>query len=197
MNRQNDKENPEYLLSQYIDGQLTRDQEENLSDRLATDEELRDQLRLYTSLNARLDLDSDELDKIDYDGQRAAIVAAVERKILLEGLPRRRRILRPVFGALAAAALVLLVVSAGVLMFRKQTVPVAGPVISVMMLPETSAADSAGTMSVQMRRLDSAELVAMVEPARATIPSGTVVVLIGSPVERVASAFPAEMFWIE
>lgn len=119
MNRPDKNTNWEYLLSQHLDGQLDDRQAGELARRLAEDSQLRQALALYTALADHLrPADREAPAGIDYDSQRAAIMAAIERKALLEGLPRRRLVFRPVFRALAAAAVLLVLASVGVLVFR-------------------------------------------------------------------------------
>ena len=115
MSGQEDRKNTEYLLSQYLDEQLTPREEAELREKLSEDGDLREELRRYSALDEQLrSLGEVEVEGIDYDAQRTGVVTAVERSVLLKARPRRRLILRPAFGAMAAAAMVLIAVSVGV-----------------------------------------------------------------------------------
>ena len=106
----NEKDNLEFLLSQYLDGQLDPQEMERMEDRLGNDLELRRELQRYAKLDEMLgELRSPpELEAADFDAQRREIMAALERKALLAGRPRFN-VIRLTFagvGALAAAAII-------------------------------------------------------------------------------------------
>ncbi len=156
------------LLTEYLDGNLDNAGEAELAARLDNDAELRDELRRYTALNENLQIATecdDALDEIDYDTQRAEIIAAVERKVLLEGPPRRRLMLRPAFRVLAAAAAVLLIFTVGAFMFQSPP-----QMIEVSVAP--SRVSMGGAMEFELVRQDA--------PGRvAAMPAGTIVVSVG------------------
>lgn len=195
MKRPDENEDWEFLLSQYLDGQLSDRQAAELARRLEKDSRLREELTRYSRLNGELRVvDLEELDEIDYDDQRAGIMAAVERKALLEGLPRRRLVFRPVFRVLAAAAVLLMLASAGLLVFRHGGPAAAVPQVKVAVLGQiTPAADS--QLIVRLKRLVAPEPAPVRRPQAGAMPAGTVMVSIGGA--SLASAMPAGMFGID
>lgn len=200
MSGQDDRENTEYLLSQYLDEQLTPREEADLREKLSEDGDLREELRRYSVLDEQLrSLGGVEVEGIDYDAQRAGVVSSVERSVLLKARPRRRLILRPAFGVLAAAAMVLIAISVGVLMFRSPPPPPPVQIIAMKWLPESAPSAGPVEVSMELKRLDVGQL-AMVPSEAApasSLPSGTVLVSIG-PRRRIApTLFPTEMFAIE
>lgn len=103
-------DDPEFLLSQYLDGQLEPDEMERLEERMGRDVSLRAQMQRYARLDEMLAelREPAELDAVDFDSQRMEIMSALERKALLRVKPRFSAI-RLTFagvGALAAAALI-------------------------------------------------------------------------------------------
>lgn len=107
---ENEKDNLEFLLSQYLDGQLDPQEMERMEDRLGGDLELRRELQRYAKLDEMLGEMRlpPELEAVDFDAQRQEIMAALERKALLAGRPRFN-VVRMTFagvGALAAAAVI-------------------------------------------------------------------------------------------
>ncbi len=158
----------EFLLTEYLDGNLDAAGKAELATRLESDAELRQELRRYTALNENLQIPpqfDDVLDEIDYDTQRAEIIAAVERKVLLEGLPRRRLLLRPTFRVLAAAATVLLVFAVGAFVFRSTP-----QMLEVAIAP--SQVSSGGALEFELVRQDAPMMAA-------AMPAGTIVVSVG------------------
>ncbi len=116
----------EFELSEYLDGNLPAHEAARLEKLLAEDNELRQQLQDYASLNEGLSkIGRAELEDIDYDRQRSEVMAAIERKVLLEGYPARRRqvAIRWMAGGLAAAAAVLIVASLALQLFRSEPQP--------------------------------------------------------------------------
>ena len=109
-------DNLDLLLCRYLDGDLSRREQAKLEARLADEPALREELRLYASLDGHLpDLAGEAPAGVDYVRQRADIMAAVEREALLAAAPRRLLFRPAALGALAAAAAVLMIVSAGLL----------------------------------------------------------------------------------
>ena len=198
MNEQQDKVNQDYLLSRYLDGELTRTEEAQLQRLLTRDGELRQELRRYSVLDEQLQaMGQAEPQDIDYDAQRADIIAAVERKVLLEGPLRRRLILRPAVRILAAAAALLIVASVGVLIFISATEKVA-PVVKFTVTPETFAIMGVSKSQMEMKQLDETTIAfAPLARGTPTVPPGTVLVSIGARQQLASSLFPLELFGIE
>jgi anti-sigma factor RsiW len=185
----------EFLLCEYLDGELPRRRRRELDKRLEADEALREELRKYTALEARLgDLGGEEVEGIDYDLQRAEIVAAVEKRALLQA-PRPRPIyLRPVFGALAAAASILLIISVGAFLLRPAAPP-AGRLVEVQIKPAAPLSGRLGAVRVELKRPNYDELpLAPDVAAVADAPPGTVVVSIGP--DLAPAATPAEALMV-
>lgn len=183
-----DETNVGFRLCQYLDGWLGRRDRLELEAQLERDEALREELRHYAALEEYLaDVGRREIDGVDYDLQRREIVAAVERRALLRPARRRRVLLRPLFAATAAAAMVLVAVSLGIYLHAGRP---AGPAVSVQWLP--SAPRPSGTVEVSMTiappSFDELPLAPDAGPAAAA-PAGTVVVSVGS---AVAAPMPAE-----
>ena len=170
----------EFLITQYVDGLLDPSRAAELERKLEADPALREQLRLYESLQGLLMADDRKaLSGIDYDGQREEVIAAVQRRALAERLPSRPVILRPMFRVLAAAAAVLVVASVGLLVYRAG--PRAEPEVSVAMRSAAVSPAGRGELEVSMRRVDPGMLAMSVlaPAAEGPLPSGTVVVSAG------------------
>lgn len=191
----------EFLLSQYLDGQLPPRQVKALERRLEAEADLREQLRLYASLEGRLGELANRLPAgADLAGQRSDIMASLERKVLLDGRDTDRQARRiPLWPALAAAAgLVLL---ATVAYRHVSRLPVRNPVVaeaSVVQPNAPSAADAPEQLALEVRRLGWEEIpLAAVEQVSQgpAVPSGTVMVSIGSA-ESDASSSDAVPFAI-
>ncbi|MCL2701136.1 MAG: hypothetical protein FWE88_05525 [Phycisphaerae bacterium] len=163
-------DNMEFKLSQLLDGDLPPDEEALLLARLRDDDELAKTYAGYRRLDDMLEdlAVAPELSAVDYDAQRADIMACIEKKALLTYSPRKR-VLPWVFGgALSAAAVAMLAIGAFIV-FRTATVvptppqPTAGSVASVLVPPhmaalgsvesaiEPFADDSEGVSIVQIR----------------------------------------------
>jgi len=140
-----DKDNPEFLLSQYLDGQLSPAEMERLEERLGDDGLLRRELQRYAALGEMLSSlpPSPELDQIDFDAQRHDIMAQLERKALLVHRPRSR-VFRLTLAGSAIAAMALVAISAW-LFFHSQA-PTAAPApsnaiaVSTLVQPEGAPA---------------------------------------------------------
>jgi hypothetical protein len=103
-------DDPEFLLSQYLDGQLEPAQMERLEERLGNDISLRREMQLYGKLDEMLAelRRPKELESVNFDAQRQEIMAALERKALLKVRPKFN-VIRLTFmgvGALAAAVVI-------------------------------------------------------------------------------------------
>jgi hypothetical protein len=177
----------EFLLCQYLDGQLGRRERLELEQRLKSDESLGEELRRYVALDGYLvDLGQEEIDGVDYALQREEIVAAVERQALLPPARRRPLLLRPVFATLVAAASILVVVSAAMFLFAPDQPPES--VVSMKILPAAPAPTGAAVVSVKMSRPSFDALPWTPRPTAASLvpaaPAGTVVVSIAPHVHR-------------
>jgi anti-sigma factor RsiW len=98
--------NWEFQISQYLDGLLADQALSEFRARLQSDPQLRESLREYQALQEQIDALGREDLAIDFDAQRAEIMAQIRRR------PRRGswrpRLARPVVAALAIAAVVVL-----------------------------------------------------------------------------------------
>lgn len=182
MDEQRD-EDLERQLCGYLDGQLSRREQARLEKRLAGDEALREELKRYAALDGHLAaLGAEEVEGIDYDLQRAEIIAAVERKVLLARARRRRLLFRPVLGALAAAATVLLLASVAVMVFvPKRPVQPVGPAVHVELVraAEPTAPDAEVIVRIEHVGSDEVSPVAVEDTLPAEALAGTVVVSVG------------------
>ncbi|MCK4601215.1 MAG: hypothetical protein KAU28_02035, partial [Phycisphaerae bacterium] len=142
----------EFEISQYLDGQLSRRRAAELESRLREDPALQKVFGEYVSLVGHIAQQGPEDVAIDYADQKAEILRAVERKMLLEGAPARRRLLRPVFGAMAAAAAVLVLATTAVLIFQRPSQPQSA--VEVTMLPEWQAVAGETELAVELRFMD-------------------------------------------
>ena len=160
-----EKNNIEFFLSQYLDGQLTPRQEQDLLGRLETDRDLAEQLRQYRALEEALpSVAAEALAGVDYAAQRSSIMDRLERKSLLQVPQRRVLVLRPRFwGAMAAAAAILLGVSFGWRWLDKGQVqgPVALPdqVVAVKVLPTEPVTLGEAVVKVSLPQLSEADIV--------------------------------------
>ncbi len=193
MNEHRGKDDSEYLLCEYLDGQLDREGEAELQDRLTEDPKLREQLRAYAVLKERLDVMGDaELRRIDYDAQRREIMKLVERRALLSGVPRRRLILRAVLATFAAAAVLIILAPVATLIFRASPDATDVPRVTVSILPEAPLTSHRAEAMVSVAMIEVTEAIAPVRAGR-----GTVVVSFLGDAEIPAGYFPAEVFGIE
>jgi anti-sigma factor RsiW len=150
----------EFELSQYLDGELSRRRARRLERRLEEDASLHATLQQYALLEGRLaSLGEAGLAGADYDSQRAEIVRRLERQKLLSRPTRRTVFLRPVFalsaGGLAVAATILLVA----LLWRGgagPVLPAAGAEVAVMVMQP--AAPAGCEASVSIRRLEDKDI---------------------------------------
>ncbi len=181
MNRKNDipdEHELEFLLSQYIDGQLDEPRQKDLQRRLQTDDALSEQLRRYERLDALLGQTNPAgLAEADFHIQRSQIRSQLERDALLGH--HRHRVLRPVMYAVTSiAAAIVVAVSAWVL--TRSDAPVdptgSGPGRAIVHLagPEGQLAH-AGVPLVALAGTPADESGPAVAP-RASLPRGTIVV---------------------
>jgi anti-sigma factor RsiW len=188
-------DDPEFLLSQYLDGQLEPAEMERLEERLGNDLSLRRQMQRYAKLDEILaDLRvPKELESVDFESQRLEIMAALERKSLLKVRPRYS-VIRMTFagvGALAAAAVIAVGTWA---VLRTTPVSVGTPIVRVELsqpdaprgLVTASVAAPAGEASdgvaVQYERVPDKELAKLrAREAQNNGPDGTVLMIGISP----------------
>lgn len=190
-------DNLEFQLSQYLDGQLPPAEAARLQQRLAEDSNLRDELRLYQSLERRLDaLAADGPSEIDFRAQRQNILAALERKSLLT-VRRRPLVFRPVFitsFASAIAAAVLLLWGLGPLLTHATHAPApqSAAQITVALLPQAPPAGPTQAV-IELRPMALGELpvdVGHQELAQSDMPAGTVLMSVGQTVAADAPQMP-------
>lgn len=173
----------EYRLWAYSRGELDTAGAADVRRRLEQDGALREELRLYAALDERLDaLGRRPLEAIDYDEQRAAITALLERRLLLaRPKPRRRRVLRIVYRSLAAAAVLAAGVSAALLMLGPEPTGPARPAEAVVVVELPRQDTPAGEVTVNFRRpaWHEVRLSEGEPPGGPDIPPGTVIVSVG------------------
>jgi anti-sigma factor RsiW len=190
MNENERHQEPEARLCDYLDGHLPRSERRRLEKQLEDDEPLREELRKYAALDGLLGgLGRREVEGVDYDRQRAEIVAAAERRALLSQKPRRRVLaFRPLPVGLAAAASLLLVVGVAFLLLggpegpanTEPEVQTTASAVSVQVVPVSMAAASPRAV-VEMRLAQPAgQTTPATRDARPAVPSGTVVVSSGA-----------------
>lgn len=186
MSERPDTHDVEFLLCQYLDDQLSRRQRQALETRLAEEPELREQLRKYQTLDDHLaDLGDETPVGMDFDSMRTDVLAAVERKIIMQGPPKRRPwIIRLGVGAAAAAAILLAVVSVVFLMPGGGEETSSQPVASSDMLRAEGSGGGEGQASASVREMGWEELSLSAEIDETTmdedVPSGTIILSIGS-----------------
>ena len=171
----------EFLLSQYLDGQLGERQAADVERRLAKDGSLRRQMELYAALEKKLSAlaqDAAPAD-VDYDWQRQEIMAALERRSLLNNLqPRRMFLRRPVpMSLMAAAAAVVIAFGGWFLTHRDGAASVAAQVLP--------ARQGVGAVEVAMEirpiaKDEAAAAVGKRYEKLAKLPAGTVMVSVGT-----------------
>ena len=188
---QPEKDNLEFELSQYLDGELSGRRARKLEKRISQDPALQEELKKYAALEGRLSaLGAGSLAGADYDSQRAEVLRVLERRALLERPRHRLIIFRPVFaavsGGLAAAAAIVI----GLAMWLSSPGPVAGPG-PIAMPPSASqppAAAGPAEVQVAMNRMEAGdfhlpEVAAGMEPpdiaSEPEPPPGTVLVSVG------------------
>jgi anti-sigma factor RsiW len=207
---QHERDNLEFELSQYLDGELSGRRARRMERRLEEEPALREDLKKYAALGEQLDaLARTDVPGMDYDWQRSEVVRMLERKRLLDARPRRTIFFRPVFwgagGALAVAASVVV----GIMAWMSSPAGPAkapglpAPEISVALVMPAAAAQS--QVQAKLRKLDEndyrlagppAEEQGMEIATRMKPPPGTVMVSVNSQHRAKASAgsflFPAE-----
>jgi anti-sigma factor RsiW len=188
-------DDPEFLLSQYLDGQLEPAEMERLEGRLGNDLALRREMQRYAKLDEMLDemRSPRELDSVDFDSQRLEIMAALERKSLLKVRPRFN-VIRMTFagvGALAAAA----IIAVGTWVALRTPPPGMGnPIVRVELVQPDAPRGQVVVAIVAPEKLDPDTVVVVEEPItpkelaqfhqsenQGNIPDGTVLMFGASP----------------
>ena len=208
MSRTGRDDEMQFQLSQYVDGQLSPEQAGGLEQRLERDPQLREELRRYRALEANLAaIGQAEPEGVDYDAQRERIMDELARRALLARRPARRIRLRPFLGGLAAAAAVVLALTAWMVYGPTDRpgasgVPTGRPIVSVSLVPVAEPAGE-GQVTVQCRRLDPGALRRAPRAAPLLVPqppTGTVVVSFGCPAHKprppvLAAAYPLDIYF--
>lgn len=178
----NDKEqlDLEFQISQYLDGQLSDRQASELEKRIQSDERLGRLMEQYAAVASHVSgtpLDESEFDFVE---QKAEIMQAVERKMLLGTQKRRRIVFRP-FAKMAAAAAAVVIVSA-VAYYTFRSTPQPGETIKVALmrsepLPTGRIAMDMELVPMSWEEIDLAPEGDVLPPK---IPAGTVIVSVGA-----------------
>jgi len=177
----------EFRLSCYLDGQLPRRERLALEKRLRQDEALREELRRYAALEASLaELSAGEVGGVDYDRQRAEILAAVERKALLAPPRRPPILLRPAFRVLTAAASILLAVSAGVLLYQFLPPAETTPTVIVEIPPLAPRPSGPVQVTVEISAPEEEVPLASEPESLDETPAGTILVCVSPQAPRPA-----------
>lgn len=178
-----EKDETELKLTEYLDGRLCATDAAEFEKRSGTDPALQAELRRYAALQEHLAaLGQDAPDGVDYDDQRAQIMAAVERKMLLKGRTGRPRVLRPIFAAAGGIAAAILIAVSLTLLFRSNGEdPLRTEIVLTRLLPFATAADAEKPeLRVEYRRMSPGELRPETDPqTHDPLPPGTVLVSIG------------------
>ena len=202
-----EKDNLEFELSQYLDGELSGRRARKLERRIAEDPALQKELKKYAALEGQLSaLGSSPLAGADYDSQRAEVLRMLERRRLLERPRPRPVFFRPVFAAVSGGLAVAAAIIIGIALWPSPVGPVPpAPVHEVQVAVVAPAVPEHGQVQVAMARLDAAdyrlpEVAVGVETqetaSEAEPPPGTVLVSVSpSPAPRQdewAFPFPVE-----
>jgi anti-sigma factor RsiW len=172
-------------LCLYLDGQMGRKERRQFEQQLQADPALREELESFASLEGLLGglaLQEPEGLDVNYDQQRAQIVAAAERRVLLAPARHAPFFLRPTFAVLAAAAVVLLLVAASVLLSPATVGPLKAPgsAVSMQLLSAEPSHQGQGLVSVQFQPLRQEEMPPDSQAAALpATPAETVVVSVG------------------
>ncbi|MFB3891011.1 MAG: anti-sigma factor [Phycisphaerae bacterium] len=196
MDKPPDNKDPQFEISQYLDGQLEGRQLADFERRLAEDPALASELARWRALDERLAAMSGAgLENVDFQTQRASIMSALERKALLADQRRRVLVFRPAFwGAVAAAAAILLAVFVGMKVWQPSAGPgpivgpaptpeVSTPVVLSVMQPDSPLARGEEVVQLAAQRTGP-ELSPEVLPAPGPLPLNTVYVSCSPPVEN-------------
>lgn len=184
-----EKDNLEFELSQYLDGQLSGRRARKVQRELERSPELQEDLKKYAALDGLLTGAARQaVPGVDYDAQRAEVLRLLERRRLLEGRPRRTIVLRPVFalgGGLAVAA-ALVVAFALRTQQPADKAPTHGGAVEVFAQVVIPAAPGPAVAEVRLPRMDEKDFrfsdapadPGLTELAGEPLPPGTVMVLV-------------------
>ncbi len=173
----------EFRISQYLDGQLSDRQAAELEKRIAGDEKLERLMEQYAAVVSHVSGEPLDESKFDFTEQKAGIMQAVERKMLLGGQKRRRIIVLRPFVRMAAAAAVL-VASFVVFYLLRSSPPPAETIEVAIVRPEPlPTGEIAMDMKLVPMEWDEVNLASKEETKPLKIPAGTVVVSFGSSAE--------------
>ncbi len=173
------------LMQEYLDGTLEGRRLREFERRLEGDQSLRGELEAYSTLQTQIEAELDrDVPGVDYDAMRADILAAVERKVIMQG-PSRPHLLRwrPMAGGLAAAAAIVLAVSVYLVVSTPSPTSPGAEQASVSMVPAAPDRGGEEFVSVSLAEPQWDQVVLSPEAAAADspedLPAGTVMVSIG------------------
>ncbi|MFP4214539.1 MAG: hypothetical protein ACLFVH_01325 [Phycisphaerae bacterium] len=172
------------LMQEYVDGTLEGRRLREFERRLENDESLRGELEAYSALARQIEAELDrDVPGVDYEAMRADILAAVERKVIMQG-PSHSRLLRwrPMVGGLAAAAAIVLAVSVWLVVSTPSQTNVGVEQASVSMVPAAPEQGGEEFVSVSLAEPQWDQVVLSPEAAFDSLedlPAGTVMVSVG------------------
>ncbi|MFW5731845.1 MAG: hypothetical protein ACOCZU_01420 [Planctomycetota bacterium] len=172
------------LMQEYVDGTLEGRRLREFERRLENDESLRGELEAYSALARQIEAELDrDVPGVDYEAMRADILAAVERKVIMQG-PSHSRLLRwrPMVGGLAAAAAIVLAVSVWLVVSTPSQTNAGVEQASVSMVPAAPEQGGEEFVSVSLAEPQWDQVVLSPEAAFDSpedLPAGTVMVSVG------------------
>jgi len=184
-----EKDNLEYELSQYLDGQLSGRRARKVQRELERSPELQEDLKKYAALEGLLTGAARQgVPGVNYDAQRAEVLRMLERRRLLEGRQRRPIVLRPVFALGGGLALAAALVVAFSLRTQQPTDNVlkAGQAVEVFAQVVVPAASRTVVADSRLPRMDEKDFrfadapadPGLTELAGEPLPPGTVMILV-------------------
>jgi len=172
------------LMQEYLDGTLEGRRLREFERRVENDESLRGELEAYSALARQIEAERDrDVPGVDYEAMRADILAAVERKVIMQG-PSHSRLLRwrPMAGGLAAAAAIVLAVSVWLVVSTPSQTSPGVEQASVSMVPAAPEQGGKEFVSVSLAEPQWDQVVLSPEAAFGSpddLPAGTVMVSVG------------------
>jgi anti-sigma factor RsiW len=184
-----EKDNLEYELSQYLDGQLSGRRARKVQRELERSPELQEDLKKYAALDGLLTGAARQgAPGVNYDAQRAEVLRMLERRRLLEGRQRRPIVLRPVFALGGGLALAAALVVGFALRTQQPTdnVPKTGTTVEVFAQIVVPAAPRTAVAEGRLPRMDEKDFrfadapadPGLAELAGEPLPPGTVMILV-------------------
>ncbi|MCD4823329.1 MAG: hypothetical protein K8S55_01875, partial [Phycisphaerae bacterium] len=150
----------EYLLSLKLDGQLTQAAADKLAGRLEAESAMQEAMAGYQSLDTHLTAMGEQLPDMDFDRQRAEILAAVADRMPHRPSRVVRYALRPALAFCASAAAIVLCISVYVMFQGKPTVSPGVPGdpfevgrVEVAVLPVEADVAGPAVVQVEMKRM--------------------------------------------